>query len=77
MLIPFWFNTSTGLGYGVTAASQNEAMQLLSRYGYPRSGEKVTTVIPSVALANLDQSHVIPNAGPMTVHGVWFPMHNV
>lgn len=77
MLTPFWFNTSTGLGYGVTAASEGEAMQLLSLHGYPRSGEEITAVIPGVAFANLDQNHVVPNAGPIVVRGVWFPMHNV
>jgi hypothetical protein len=77
MLTPFWFGTNTGLGYGVTAASQDEAMRLLSLHGYPRAHEEITTVIPGVAFASLDQEHVVPNAGPISVRGVWFPMHNV
>jgi hypothetical protein len=77
MLIPFWFETSVGLGYGVTAASLEEAMQLLRLCGYPRSGEAITAVVPGVEFDALDQKHVVPNAGPTAVRGVWFPMHNV
>ena len=51
MLIPYWFQTSTGLGYGATAASQDEALQLLRLYGYPRSGEEITAVIAGVEFA--------------------------
>ena len=77
MLIPYWFESSTGLGYGVTAASREEAMDLLRLHGYPRVGEEITSVIAGVEFAALDQNHVVPNAGPMPVRGVWFPMHNV
>jgi hypothetical protein len=77
MLIPFWFKTSAGLGYGVTASSQDEAMQLLHVFGYPRSGEEITEIVPGIDFATLDQNHVVPNAGPVTVRGVWFPIHNV
>jgi len=77
MLIPFWFNASSGLGYGVTATSQEDAVQLLKLLGYPRPGEELTKVVAGVAPADLDQNHVIPNAGPLAVRGVWFPMHNV
>jgi hypothetical protein len=77
MLIPFWFKTSAGLGYGVTAASQDEAIQLLRLYGYPSPGAEITAVTPGVVFANLDQDHVAPNAGPLAVRGVWFPRHNV
>lgn len=77
MLIPFWFQISEGLGYGVTATSQEEAMRLLGLYGYPRAGEEVTAVMSGVTFADLDQNHVVPNAGPVVVRGVWFPRHNV
>jgi hypothetical protein len=77
MLIPFWFDTNTGLGYGVTAKSQAEALRLLAHLNYPRPGEHITGVTPRVDPATLDQNHVVPNAGPMVVLGVWFPRHNV
>jgi len=77
MLIPYWFETDVGLGYGVTAASQDEAMHLLRGLGYPRPGEEITDVVTGVAFAALDQNHVVPNAGPIVVRGVCFPMHTL
>ena len=77
MLIPYWFKTNVGLGYGVTAASQDEAVKLLRHFGYPRPGEEITAVLPGVEFSALDQNHVVPNAGPIAVRGVWFPRHNI
>jgi hypothetical protein len=77
MLISYWFKTSTGLGYGVTAASEDDAIRLLHHFGYPRPGEEITDVLAGVKFDSLDRNHVVPNAGPMAVRGVWFPLHNV
>lgn len=77
MLTRYWFKTSPGLGYGVTAASEEEARALLNELGYPRSSEMIIEIQSGVEAATLDQNHVVPNAGPMGVRGVWFPMHNL
>ena len=77
MLIPFWIKTNVGLGYGVTASSEQQAFELLRQYGYPRSDEIVSSVQAGVKFDALDQGHVVPNAGPMVVRGIWFPRHNV
>ena len=77
MLIPFWFRTSKGLGYGVTAASQDLAEHLLHDYGYPADGEEIIGVVSGIKIDDLDRNHVLPNAGPLQVRGVWFPRHNV
>ena len=77
MLRRFWFKTRPGLGYGVTASSRGEAEQMLSEYSYPRSGEVVVEVIENIDVRTLDQKHVIPNAGPSAVRGIWFPFHNI
>ena len=77
MLIPFWFRTKKGFGYGVTAASRSEAEAMLQSFGYPRDDEVVTEVIEGIRHADLDQNHVAPNAGPLVVRGVWFPLHNL
>jgi hypothetical protein len=76
MLIAFWFKTNRGLGYGVTAASQAEAEELLREYGCPPSGVEVTEVIRNIQHKDLEQNHVVPNAGPMVVRGVWYPWLN-
>jgi hypothetical protein len=77
MLIPFWFQVNQGLGYGVTAASQEEAEELLRAAGLPMNGQVVTGVIRGVRHSDLDQKHVVPNAGPIIVRGVWYPRYNL
>lgn len=76
MLIPFWFRTSKGLGYGVTAASQHLAEQLLHEYGYPADGVEIIGGVAGIKLGDLDPHHVLPNAGLLQVGGLWFPRHN-
>jgi hypothetical protein len=76
MLIPFWFYTSKGLGYGVTAYSRDDAEALLKSFGYPREGEAVTRIVEGIKHAELEPSHVAPNAGPIILRGVWFPNHS-
>jgi hypothetical protein len=77
MLIPFWFRTNKGLGYGVTARSQREATLLLRDLGYPVQGEDVVEVVANIRFADLDQNHVVPNVGLMPAIGVWYPRHNL
>ena len=77
MLTAFWFNTSSGLGFGVTAESQAAAEDLLRRYGYPSRDVEITSVVAGVKFADLDQKHIVPNAGPIIVKGIWYPRHNV
>lgn len=77
MLTAFWFKTSIGLGYGVTAHDRRDAEALLRAFGYPRPGEVVCDVISGIRHAELEQNHVAPNAGPIVVRGVWFPRHNL
>jgi hypothetical protein len=75
-LSAFWFRLNKGLGYGVTAFSKEDAEQLLSSFGYPRDREVVTDVVEGITHAQLEQNHVVPNAGPIIVRGVWFPNHS-
>ncbi|SDQ21001.1 hypothetical protein SAMN05428982_0103 [Pseudoxanthomonas sp. CF385] len=77
MLRRYWFQVDRGLGYGVTALSVDDARGLLTKYGYPRSDERITGVIEDVAVDALDASHVMPNAGPLVIRGVWYPRHNL
>jgi hypothetical protein len=77
MLTTFWFRTNPGLGYGVTAFSQREAEAMLRDYGYPKEWEVITEVIQDIKHCELDQNHVVPNAGPIVVRGIWYPNHNL
>lgn len=73
----FWFELSRGLGIGVTAGSEAEAAQLAetTRAAYFPDAA-VLCVIADVDVSTLDAKHVIPNAGPVVVRGVWFPRLN-
>ena len=77
MLIAYWFKTDTGLGYGVTAESEQVARDLLMERGYPLEGQRILDVVVGVSHAIIDPRHVAPNAGPTIVRGVWFPRHNL
>ena len=77
MPIAFWFATDHGLGYGVTAFSGEDARELLRGQGYPSSDRTVVSVTSRVSIHALDQNHVVTNAGPIAVRGVWYPGHNV
>ncbi len=77
MLRRFWFRTEIGLGYGVTAFSRSDAEQLLRDRGYPDNSRPIIEVVEDVDVSALDQSHVLPNSGPVVVRGVWYPCHNL
>jgi hypothetical protein len=77
MLRRYWFQTDRGLGYGVTAMSTQDARDLLAKYGYPSADMQITGVIEDVAVDALDANHVLPNAGPLVLRGVWYPRHNL
>ena len=74
----FWFRTAEGLGIGVTAPSEGSAEQLARDAAERLSlNFEVLEVIADVDIRTLDQDHVIPNMGPPSVQGVWFPMLNL
>lgn len=74
----FWFPLSTGLGIGVTASSETEARELAEDARARHFGNaSFTGLIADVDVATLDQKHVMNNAGPVVVRGVWFPRLNL
>jgi hypothetical protein len=77
MLRRYWFEVDRGLGYGVTAMSVEDARDLLAACGYPGADVQITGVIEDVSVNALDAGHVLPNAGPVVVRGVWFPLQNI
>jgi hypothetical protein len=78
MLIRYWFSSDAGLGFGVTAHSIQDAIELLSSVGYiPGSDFNPSRVVENVSISALDQNHVVPNIGPVVVRGVWFPCRNI
>ena len=75
LLTQYWFVVPDLLGFGVTAYSRKDAQFLLEAEGY--LVDSTWSVIENIAVGELDQRHVIPNAGPMCLRGVWYPCLNI
>ena len=74
----YWFPLSTGLGIGITAASDDEARERAID-AQRRTAADATLLEPivDVDVRTLDAGHVQPNIGPVVVRGVWFPRENL
>lgn len=74
----YWFPLSSGLGIGVTAASDAEAHAWAAET-QQRIAPAATLLAPivDVDVRTLDPGHVQPNIGPVVVRGVWFPLENL
>jgi hypothetical protein len=78
MLRRFWFPMSRGFGIGVTAATETEAREMAEQTRKHYFVDAAFTgFVPDVELSSLDQRHVVPNAGPVVVRGVWYPCLNL
>jgi hypothetical protein len=83
MLHRYWFRfegdarslpAGLAMGCGVTAHSRHEAAELIRRQVLSNDElPAVMSVIEDVDVSTLDPDHVLPNAGPPNVRGVWFP----
>ena len=79
MLTTFWIRSSSShapLGFGVTARSLEDALQIIRAFGYgdflPADRHGLEVVQP-MTISALDQNHVAPNMGPTNVRGLWYP----
>ena len=74
----FWFVLSRGLGIAVTAPTETEARELAeAERQRSYSDATFTSVVADVDVSTLDPKHVLPNAGPAAVRGIWFPRRNI
>ena len=77
-LTPYWFKIRDGLGFGITAFSEEDAKVLLTDIATTIGKDyEVLEIIPDVDVHTLDKTHVIPNMGPPNLRGVWFPLLNL
>ena len=74
----FWFAIPGHLGIGVTAPTRSGA-EALARDAARSLGWAldVTVCKEDVDVRDLDQRHVVPNMGPATFPGVWYPRMNL
>jgi hypothetical protein len=66
--------TALNLGCGITAYNTEDALTLLRGTVF---GDKeipnILDVAEDIDVSTLDENHVLPNIGLVTVRGVWFP----
>jgi hypothetical protein len=78
MLTRFWFPLSRGVGIGVTASSDEEALRFaedVRQEFFPDA--TIGRPIRDIDVSTLDAGHVLPNIGPSNVRGVWYPRLNI
>jgi hypothetical protein len=77
VLTPFWIVPPSKygpLGFGVTAFSLADALRLIEDAGYELPDDRTTLhVTADIRTSDLDQSHIVPNMGPIVVRGMWYP----
>jgi hypothetical protein len=71
----FWFDVPGLPGFGVTAYSMDDARFLLESEGYAIDPD--VEVIVDIDVSTLDPKHILPNIGPSSFRGVWFPCLNI
>lgn len=73
-LTAFWIEPPDGPGYGVTAFSLQDALEILRSFGFELPDDLSSLrVTPGVRFEDLDPGHVVPNMGPIVVRGLWYP----
>ena len=60
--------------FGVTAYSSVDAKFFLKKLLFNKTDmTAIKNVIENIQFKDLDQNHVVPNMGPITERGVWYP----
>jgi len=60
-------------GVGVTAFTDDDAIQLVSQKIDPELKNSIATVKQLLSLNEITDEHILPNMGNELVRGVWFP----
>jgi hypothetical protein len=78
-LIAYWIvppNKNGPLGFGVTARSLNDALEIIRGMRYEKflpCDRAALCIVEGVTVAQLDQWNVVPRMGPIAVRGMWYP----
>ena len=80
-LKPFWIvppDPHGPLGFGVTAFSLDEGLQIIRDAGYllPEN-TALLRVEENVKVNEIDEPHVVKNMGPIVVRGIWYPFSRI
>lgn len=79
----FWFNFNKsdklppGLawGCGITSFDKEDAIKILKEHVFQNFDYvEPFEIIEDIDVSELDQNHIVPNIGPPSIRGVWFPI---
>lgn len=76
-LTTFWveFGDAHANKYGVTAYSLDDAISLLKEKVFRKQPmPPILNYKENIRVSDLDQNHVVPNIGPISERGIWFPI---
>jgi hypothetical protein len=81
MLTAFWIagpDPKGPLGYGVTAFSLTDALEIVRRAGYQLPTDTSTLrVREGIKPIDIEHHHVREHMGPIVVRGLWYPFIDV
>jgi len=63
------------MDFGVTAFSVEDALCILADEGVDR--DLIKAIVENVDVRTLDQRSIIPNMGPPSFRGIWYPCLNI
>lgn len=73
----FWFKfaapTTSRLGYGVTAWTEEDAASILATRVFNGSPLPEAEVTSDIDVSKLDAGHILPNMESPNWRGIWFP----
>ena len=69
----YWFKTRLRLGIGVTPHTLEDARRMISERLTIGDFGEIIEIVTDVDVRSLDQGHVIPNMGPCSNRGIWYP----
>jgi hypothetical protein len=75
LLTRYWINVDDLMGIGVTAYSIEDALSILANEGIEY--DRIKGIVENIDVRELDQGHVMPNMGPPSFRGVWYPCLNI
>ena len=78
----YWFrfedsgkSTPLGLGCGVTAYDYDDALGIIhKRLFMEKEVPRIAAYYEDIDISTLDENHVLPNMGLVTIRGIWFPL---
>lgn len=74
LLTAYWIELDYYYPIGVTAYSLDDAKRLIKDRVFPKEEiPPIVKITENIQFRDIDQNHVVPNMGPITERGVWYP----